>query len=68
MKKIIKINKNSLLTDIMKKPGAERILAEHGVPCLNCPHAALEMEELRIGEIAKIYRLNINKILGDLNK
>ena len=42
-------------------------MAKHGVPCVVCPLAKFEMEKLKIGEICKIYGLNLEKILKDLN-
>ena len=41
---------------------------ENGVPCLSCPMAAMEIDELEIGNVCKIYGLNLKKILKELNK
>lgn len=61
------INKNTALIKLFGIRRAEKILAKHGVPCVVCPLAKFEMEKLKIGEICKIYGLNLEKILKDLN-
>ena len=63
-----KIVKNSTLAKILKKKGADKILAKNGVPCLSCPMASFEIDDLKIGDVCKMYGLNIDKILKDLNK
>ncbi len=63
-----KITKNSTLADILKIKNAGEILAKHGVPCVSCPFAKMEMEKLEIGDICKMYGLKLESILKDLNK
>ena len=62
----MKFNQKSTLKNILKKNGAE-ILAKHGVPCLSCPMASLEIDKLEIGKVCKMYGLNSQKILKELN-
>ncbi len=62
-----KINKNTKLSDILKNPQAEKILKKHNLPCLSCPFAQMEIENLEIGSICENYQLDLNKILKDLN-
>jgi hybrid cluster-associated redox disulfide protein len=62
------ITKNTTLKNILDKPGAEEILMKHNLPCLSCPMAAMEISELKLGEVCEAYGLNLNKILQDLNK
>jgi len=63
-----KITKNTSLAEILKKPGAEKILAKYNLPCLTCPFASLEMEDLKIGKICEMYKIDIDNLLKDLNK
>lgn len=63
-----KITQKTTLAKIMEKRGAEEILVKYGVPCLSCPMASFEIEKLKIGEVCKMYGLNLEKILKDLNK
>ncbi len=65
MKKIIK---DTTLADILEVPGSEKILAKHNVPCVTCPFAKMEMDKLKIGQICKIYGIDTEKLLMELNK
>lgn len=66
-KKIEKITKNTVLGKIIKKKGAGEILMSNDVPCVTCPMAQMEMDELTIGDICEAYGLNLKKILKELN-
>lgn len=61
-------NKDTTLSKILKNPDNEKILAKYNLPCLTCPLADMEMEELKIGDICKMYGINADKLLTDLNK
>lgn len=63
-----KITAKSTLAEILKEKGADKVLAKHGVPCLSCPMASFEIEKLQIGQVSKMYELDLKKILEDLNK
>lgn len=62
-----KITPNTTLEKILEIKGAEKILAKHNVPCLSCPYAKMEMSELKIGNVCKMYGLNLKNILEDFN-
>lgn len=62
-----KVTKNTTLSEILELPQGEKILKKHGVPCMHCPMAAMEINSLKIGHVADIYNLNIDAILKDLN-
>ena len=63
-----KFTKNSSLAEILEKKGAEKILAKYNLPCLTCPMAKFEIQNLKIGKVCKMYGINIEKLLGELNK
>lgn len=63
----MKITDKTTLEKIMEKNGAEEILVKHGVPCVSCPMAKFEIEKLKIGEVCRMYGLNLKKILKELN-
>ena len=63
-----KVTKGTTLAKIIEKKGADEILAKNGVPCLSCPMAKFEIESLKIGDVCKMYDLNLEKILKELNK
>jgi len=63
-----KITKSTTLEKILKHKNGAKILMENGVPCLGCPMAQFEIDELKIGDVCKMYGLNLEKILKELNK
>lgn len=64
----MKITSKATLKKILEKDKAASVLMKNGVPCLSCPMAAMEIDKLKIGEVCKMYGLNLKKILGELNK
>ena len=63
-----KITKNTTLAKILEQKGSEEVLHKHGVPCITCPFAAMEINKLKIGKVCEAYGLDAEKILKDLNK
>ena len=61
-----KIAKDATLAEILEIPGAEEVLTKHGVPCVTCPYAKMEMDKLKIGEVCKMYGVDLDKLLKDL--
>lgn len=61
------ITEGMTLAEILKYPDASKILTKHKLPCLHCPMAAYEMGKLKIGEVAKMYGIDIRSLLRDLN-
>ena len=49
---------------INKRPGSVFVFMEYGLHCVSCPMAQQETLE----EAAKAHRLNLTKLLKDLNK
>ena len=62
-----KITKNTTLAEVLEYSGAEKILVKHNVPCVTCPFAKMEMDKLKIGQICKMYKIDIDKLLTELN-
>jgi len=63
-----KIDRNMTLKEILEIKGAEEILAKYNLPCLSCPMAKLELDKLKIGQVADMYKLDLSGILKELNK
>lgn len=63
-----KITKDTTLAEILDKPEAEKILAKYNLPCLGCPFAKFEIENLKIGEVCKMYNIDLKNLLKELNK
>jgi len=64
----MEIKADTTLAEILKFPQAEKILAKYNLPCLWCPFAKMEMETLKIGEICRMYGINIENLLKELNE
>ena len=62
-----KITENTTLAEVLGKPELVKILVKYHLPCLNCPLAKYEMENLKIGEISKMYEINLAELLKELN-
>ena len=63
-----KITKNTTLEKIIELKNGEKILHKNNVPCVSCPMAAMELSTLKIGDVCNMYKLNLEKILKELNK
>lgn len=62
-----KITKDTTLAEVLKFKEAQEILAEYQLPCLYCPMARFEMENLTLKEVCQRYNIKINNLLKDLN-
>lgn len=62
-----KITKNTTLAGILALPGAEKVLAKYNLPCLWCPLVKFEIENLKLGQVCKIYNIDVEKLLKELN-
>ncbi len=63
-----KITKDTTLSELLNNPKAQKILAKYDLPCLSCPFAKLEIENLKLGDVCKMYRINLDSLLKELNK
>jgi len=61
------ITKDTTLADILKKKGAEKVLAKYNLPCLTCPMAKFELENLKLGQVCKMYGIDADELLKELN-
>lgn len=64
----MKINKETVLADVLGDERAVEILEKYEVPCLTCPHAQEEMSELTLGQICETYGLDGEAMLAELNQ
>lgn len=63
----MKVTEKTTLKEIIKMPKGIEILIKHGVPCISCPMAPFEIDKLKIGKVCKMYGLNLQNILKELN-
>ena len=66
--KLREITENTTLAEILKLPGAEKILEKYNLPCLQCPFAKIEAEKLKIGQICQQYGVETEKLLKELDE
>ncbi len=62
-----KITENTTLAEILEYPAAGKILAKYNLPCLNCPMAVFEIGVLKIGQVCKMYNIDSESLLKELN-
>lgn len=62
-----KITENTILAEILKYPETKEILAKYNLPCLTCPMAVFEIGVLKIGEVCKMYNIDLESLLRELN-
>lgn len=63
-----KINKNTTLEKVLQVKGGEEILRKHGLPCVSCPMAAMEMKFLKLGEVCERYGIGVEEVVNELNE
>lgn len=63
-----KITEKTNLGEILKDPKLTEILLKYNLPCLSCPFAQMEIENLEIGTVCSLYGINTQKVLKELNE
>jgi len=63
-----KITEDTTLAEILKIPEAEKILVKYNLPCLGCPFAKMEIENLKISQVCQMYGIEMEKLLRELNE
>lgn len=62
------ITKDTLLGEILEREGVGDILIKHNFPCVTCPFARMEMDQLKIGKVCEKYGIDAGKLVAELNK
>lgn len=63
-----KITEKTNLSEILKNPKLTEILLKYNLPCLSCPFAKMELENLEIGKVCNLYGIDTQKVLKELNE
>jgi len=63
-----KITEDTTLSAVLKDSKAGEVLAKYDFPCLTCPFGRDEMETLKIGDVCKMYGIDVKKLVNDLNE
>ena len=64
----MKVDEHTKLGKIIKIRGMEKILTKFSVPCVSCPMAKMEIDNLEIGDVCKMYGLKKKELLLEINK
>jgi hypothetical protein len=62
-----KITEKTNLSEILKNPKLVEILEKYNFPCLSCPFAKMEIENLEIGRVCQLYGIDAKKVVKELN-
>lgn len=62
------VDKDTKLGEILEKQEAAKVLAQNKVPCLGCPMANIEMDQITLAQICEAYGLDYEKIKEDLKE
>ncbi|MGB9598395.1 MAG: DUF1858 domain-containing protein [Minisyncoccales bacterium] len=63
-----RINQNTTLKEVLQIKGTEEILMRYHFPCLSCPMASFEMENLKLKDVCRLYGISLKDLLKDLNE
>ncbi len=64
----IKFTEDTKLSEVLGSPEARKVIDKYRLPCMNCAMAAYEAKFLTLGQISKIYGLDIDGLLEELNE
>lgn len=64
----MKITKKTKLDKIINEKKTEKILKKYEFPCISCPFAMYEMENLDLGSICEMYDIDAEGLIKELNK
>jgi hypothetical protein len=62
-----KITEKTNLSEILKNPKLVEILEKYNFPCMSCPFAKMEIENLEIGRVCQLYGIDAKKVVKELN-
>jgi hypothetical protein len=63
-----KITTKTKLREILENKKLFKVLEKYNFPCLSCPLAKFELENLELGQICKIYNIDAKKLIKELNE
>jgi len=63
----MKITKKTKLSKILDEKKFAKIFEKYEFPCVSCPFARMEMENLDIGSVCEMYGIDAAKLIKELN-
>lgn len=64
----MKITKKTKLSKIIDEKKVKSILEKYEFPCISCPFARYEMENLDLGTICEMYNIDADNLINELNE
>lgn len=64
----MKITKKTKLSKLLDEKKFEKILDKYEFPCVSCPFARMEMENLDLGSVCEVYGIDAESLIKELNK
>jgi hypothetical protein len=62
------VSEETPLAEVLKIPGAIQVLIRNNFPCVTCPLALFEAGTMTVGEVARMYGLDVEKIVRELRE
>lgn len=64
----MKITKKTKLAKIIDEKKVAKILEKYEFPCISCPFARMEMEDLDLGSVCEMYGIDADSLIKELNE
>jgi hypothetical protein len=64
----MKITKKTKLSKLLDKKKFDKIFEKYEFPCVSCPFARMEMENLDLGSVCEMYGIDADSLIKELNK
>ena len=64
----MKITKKTRLSEILDEKKFAKIFEKYEFPCISCPFARMEMENLDIGSVCEMYGIDAVDLIKELNE
>ncbi|MEF8847367.1 MAG: DUF1858 domain-containing protein [Candidatus Paceibacterota bacterium] len=61
-------DEDTTLEELLEDEEAKEVLEKYELPCLGCPMAQFEMQDLTLKDMCNRYNLDVDKILEELNE
>jgi len=63
-----KFTEESTLGELLNEGVPFELLSKYGVPCVTCPMAQFELNNLKLKDIKNFYGIDIEGLLKEINK
>ena len=63
-----RVTEETTLAEILRSPEMAKIVQKFQLPCLGCPMAAYEIGMLKVGDVCRVYGIDLKGLLSELNR